>query len=57
MSFAKTENWKILKNEFKYGVVISQKEKILPLKFFLNTDTLYSLCCTNPLESDHANNK
>ena len=38
-----------LKNEFKYGVVISQQEKILPLKFFLNTDTLYSLCCTKNL--------
>ena len=44
MSFARKEHWKIPKNEFKYGVVISQKEKILPLKFFLNTDTLYSLC-------------
>ena len=57
MSFAKKEHWKIPKNEFKYGVVIGQKEKILPLKFFLNTDTSYSLCCTNPLASDHANNK
>ena len=58
MSFAKREHLKSRKMNLNKPLQLAKKSREnSSLTFFLNTDTLYSLCCTKPLASDHANNK
>ena len=54
--FCKKRALKDPKNEVKIRRCNKPKRKILPITFFLNTDTLYSLCCAKPSASDQASN-